>query len=497
MEQTKKGTQFSDEPIEAHRETSGLSVRQCLVIKRFVTSRLKGMGRPLDYLIKQASQELWDCLSNPGAFPGCIKDIRDLFAKYMVNAGTLTALEEATLQKASQELWDCLSYPESKFFPGCSMDIRNLFAKHMMGAAFAVREEACLRKLSQELWNDLSNPEGILFPGCSMDIQDLFARHMMNAGNLVALDRPSLKTIIASGRCSVRRERMVLKVSLESTNSNSSTSMMFLRNSSKHLKNIQHNLILQCFGSCETPLGGRIYFEHALVNTIAHLILEHGPNMSTRLVDKVIYQVLDGLDYLHSRERMVHNAINCDTICLDTMGVVKIAGFGLSHRVSELETTFPDKLTSYIEAGYETFWLAPEVIHQRQCSYLADVWSVGCLMAEMCTGERPMTLSEEVDKQHKPKAMRTVLELIHVVQEPHRNLLSNMVKEDAGKRLTVPILMGEFKHEVTLTRETFSSEIATGRVAANTRGFYVWSCIGPHLARRVSRNTAAERYQDS
>ena len=404
MEHRKKDTRSLDEPIEAHRETSGLSDEQRVVIKRFVTSRLKGMSRPLDCSVKRASQKLWD---------------------------------------------------------------------------------------------DLSNPEGKFFPGCSMDIQGLFAKHMMNAENLAALDRASLRTIIASGRCPIRRERMVLRVSLGSANSNFSTLMMFLRNSSKHLQDIQHNLIIQCFGNSETPRGGTIYFEHALVNTIAHLLLERGPDTSTRLVDEVIFQVLEGLDYLHSRERMVHNAINCDTICLDTLGVVKIAGFGLSHRVSDLETAFPDNLASYIEAGYETFWLAPEVLNQRHCSYLADVWSVGCLMAEMCTGERPMSLSEEVDEQDKPKEMRTVLDLIHVVQEPHKTLLSKMVKKDAGKRLTVPILVGEFEHEVTPTRETFSKGMSSGRVAANTSGFYVWSCIGPRLARRVPRNTAAERYRDS
>jgi len=35
------------------------------------------------------------------------------------------------------------------------------------------------------------------------------------------------------------------------------------------------------------------------------------------------------------------------------------------------------------------FWMAPEVVKQTRHTHKADIWSIGCLVVEMLTGEHP------------------------------------------------------------------------------------------------------------
>jgi serine/threonine protein kinase len=69
-----------------------------------------------------------------------------------------------------------------------------------------------------------------------------------------------------------------------------------------------------------------------------------------------------------------------------TQGVVKLADFGVAAKLTELEDVDDSLRVSVVGTPY---WMAPEVIEMTSVTAAADIWSVGCLVIELLTGQPP------------------------------------------------------------------------------------------------------------
>ena len=63
-------------------------------------------------------------------------------------------------------------------------------------------------------------------------------------------------------------------------------------------------------------------------------------------------------------------------------GVVKLADFGASKSYND--ATLTDCMKSIRGS---VFWMAPEIIRGKGYGWRADIWSLGCTVIEMLTGE--------------------------------------------------------------------------------------------------------------
>ena len=125
-----------------------------------------------------------------------------------------------------------------------------------------------------------------------------------------------------------------------------------------------------------------IVMEYADDGDIAHKIQE---NLKRRLrfeestLWEWIIQILEGLKYLHDN-KIMHRDLKCANIFLMKNGQLKIGDLNVS------------KLAKTNMARTQTgtpFYLAPEIWKDLPYDYKCDIWSVGCIIYELCTSRPP------------------------------------------------------------------------------------------------------------
>ncbi|MCI0341291.1 MAG: serine/threonine protein kinase [Planctomycetales bacterium] len=110
--------------------------------------------------------------------------------------------------------------------------------------------------------------------------------------------------------------------------------------------------------------------------------------LSTAEALTIVPKLCAGLAYAHERG-IVHRDVKPENILLDRSGNVKIADFGLSRIVGNLESRGRITGTQVVMGTYD--YMAPEQRERsRDVDHRADLYSLGVVVYEMLTGELPI-----------------------------------------------------------------------------------------------------------
>jgi cyclin-dependent kinase len=112
------------------------------------------------------------------------------------------------------------------------------------------------------------------------------------------------------------------------------------------------------------------------------------------MVKKFMSQLCEGVRYCHSH-RVLHRDLKPQNLLIDRDGNLKLADFGLAR-------AFGVPLRTYTHEVVTLWYRAPEILlGGRQYSTGVDMWSVGCIFAEMCTRKPLFPGDSEIDEIFK------------------------------------------------------------------------------------------------
>lgn len=162
------------------------------------------------------------------------------------------------------------------------------------------------------------------------------------------------------------------------------------------LRKLDHPNVMKLEGLVTSRMSGSLYlvFEY-MEHDLAGLAATPGIKFTEPQIKCYIRQLLLGLEHCHSRG-VLHRDIKGSNLLINNNGVLKIGDFGLAN------IFHPDKKQPLTSRVVTLWYRAPELLlGATEYGVGVDMWSVGCILAELFSGKPIMPGTTEVEQMHK------------------------------------------------------------------------------------------------
>ncbi|XP_022994207.1 LOW QUALITY PROTEIN: probable serine/threonine-protein kinase At1g09600 [Cucurbita maxima] len=162
------------------------------------------------------------------------------------------------------------------------------------------------------------------------------------------------------------------------------------------LRRLDHPNVMKLEGLITSRVSGSLYliFEY-MEHDLAGLAATPGIKFTEAQIKCYMQQLLCGLEHCHA-QGVLHRDIKGSNLLIDNNGNLKIGDFGLS-------TFFHPVKKQALTSREVTLWYRPPelLLGAKDYEVSVDLWSSGCILAELYAGKPIMPGRTEVEQLHK------------------------------------------------------------------------------------------------
>ena len=160
------------------------------------------------------------------------------------------------------------------------------------------------------------------------------------------------------------------------------------------LKELNHINIVKLYEVLHSPKKLTLVFEYVEQDLKKILDMAKGKGLDIKFTKNLLYQLLRGVDYIH-KYKVLHRDLKPQNLLINKDNILKIADFGLARGYGIPVKNYTHEVV--------TLWYRPPDVLLGNKTYgtTVDMWSIGCIFAEMASGKPLFTGNSEVDQLKK------------------------------------------------------------------------------------------------
>ncbi|CAK1587209.1 unnamed protein product [Parnassius mnemosyne] len=157
------------------------------------------------------------------------------------------------------------------------------------------------------------------------------------------------------------------------------------------------------------------YLDHTLLDE-----LEASPGgLGEDTAKKHLYQLLKGIDYCHQNS-IIHRDVKPENVLVSNTGIVKLCDLGFARALAAPGEPY----TEYVATRW---YRAPELlVAEHRYGPEVDIWAMGCLFAEMLTGDPLFPGDSDIDQ------LALIIKIVGKLAPRHQQVVSRLAGSAVG-----------------------------------------------------------------